>query len=269
MKRHSLRGRYELVDPAKRHVARELEARWNAALERIVELEKRIEEKRAALAVQPKIDRAMLLQLAQDLPAVWNAPSTDTRTKQRLVHTLIKEVVFDLDGNTNEAVLLVHWVGGRHSELRVARVKTGRYPQNNIPTAVEALRKLAGHWPDKELAVSLNRMLCKTADGETWTTVRVREMRERLGLPDYDGKNDSFISLAKAAERFGICIGSARRLAETGLLPGRQIMKGSPWLIPAAALDDENVQIEVQKVIGRRSNYYDNYQYDRPTRLPW
>ena len=27
--------RYELVDPAKRHVARELEARWNGALERV------------------------------------------------------------------------------------------------------------------------------------------------------------------------------------------------------------------------------------------
>jgi hypothetical protein len=24
------------------------------------------------------------------------------------------------------------------------------------PTAVEALRKLAGHWPDRQLAVSLN-----------------------------------------------------------------------------------------------------------------
>jgi hypothetical protein len=35
-------GRYELVDPAKRHVARELEARWNGALERVAELEGRI-----------------------------------------------------------------------------------------------------------------------------------------------------------------------------------------------------------------------------------
>ena len=31
--------RYELVDPAKRHVARQLEARWNAALERVAELQ--------------------------------------------------------------------------------------------------------------------------------------------------------------------------------------------------------------------------------------
>uniref|UniRef100_UPI001FD9EA50 recombinase zinc beta ribbon domain-containing protein n=1 Tax=Bradyrhizobium sp. th-b2 TaxID=172088 RepID=UPI001FD9EA50 len=79
--------RYELVDPAKRHVARELEARWNGALERVAELEGRIKELRAASAESPKIDRALLLQLAYDLPRVWNAPSTDTRTKQRLVHT--------------------------------------------------------------------------------------------------------------------------------------------------------------------------------------
>jgi hypothetical protein len=46
--------RYELVDPAKRHVARELETRWNAALERMTELEKRIEEKRTTLAARPR-----------------------------------------------------------------------------------------------------------------------------------------------------------------------------------------------------------------------
>ena len=79
------------------------------------------------------------------------------------------------------------------------------------PTAVDALRKLAGHWPDRELAVSLNRMRCKTGNGETWTTVRVREMRERLGLPEYDPSKagSGMISLAKAAEQLGICVGSA------------------------------------------------------------
>lgn len=262
--------RYELVDPAKRHVARELEARWNVALERITELEKRIEEKRASLAARPKIDRTMLLQLAQDLPAVWNMSSTDTRTKQRLIHTLVKEIIFELDGATNEAVLLVHWVGGRHSEVRVPRVKAGGYPKDNVPTAVDALRKLAGHWPDRELAVSLNRMLCRTSDGETWTTVRVRDMRERLGLPEYDpSKSDGkFISLAKAAERLGICLGSARTLAEAGLLPGKQIMKGAPWLVPVEALDTEAVRIGVQKVIDRRPKIFEDYQYDKVVRLP-
>ena len=69
---------------------------------------------------------ALLLQLAHDLPAAWNAPSTDTRTKQRLIHILIQEIVCELDDATNEAVLLIHWTGGRHTEVRVPRVKTGR-----------------------------------------------------------------------------------------------------------------------------------------------
>jgi DNA invertase Pin-like site-specific DNA recombinase len=194
--------RYELVDPGKRHVARELEARWNEALEHVAGLERRIEELSAKSTARPKIDRARLLQLARDLPAVWNASSTETRTKQRLVHILVQEIVCELDDATNEAVLLIHWRGGRHTEVRVARVKTGRYPSDMAPTAVDALRKLAGHWPDRELAVSLNRMRCKTGNGETWTTVRVREMRERLGLPEYDPTQARcvMISLAKAAE---------------------------------------------------------------------
>jgi len=262
--------RYELVDPAKRHVARELEARWNGALERVVELERRIEELRATSAGTPKIDRALLLRLAHDLPAAWNAPSSDTRTKQRLIHILVQEVVCELDEAANEAVLLIHWTGGRHTEVRVPRVKTGRYPGDRAPTAVDALRKLAGHWPDRELAVSLNRMRCKTSNGETWTTVRVREMRERLCLPEYDPANASgeMVSLAKAAERLGICVGSAKSLAIRGVLPATQAMPGAQWLVPVEALTSEAVRIGVQRVIERRPKIYEDYQYDKVIRLP-
>lgn len=50
----SLAGRrYELVDPAKRHVARELEARWNDALECVAALERRIAELSALSATRP------------------------------------------------------------------------------------------------------------------------------------------------------------------------------------------------------------------------
>lgn len=262
--------RYELVDPAKRHVARELEARWNLALERIDELEKRLAELHSSCAARPRIDRALLLNLARDLPAVWNAPSTDMRTKQRLVHILVREIVFELDDMTNEAVLLIHWTGGRHTEVRVARVKTGRYPADRAPPAVDALRKLAGHWPDRELAVSLNRMRCKTGDGESWTTVKVRQMRERLGLPEHNPTraDGEMISLMKAAERLGVCVGSARCLVHRGILPATQIMPGSPYLVPVSALTSEAVRIGVQQVVARRPKIYEDYQYDKVVRLP-
>jgi hypothetical protein len=253
--------RYELVDPAKRHVARELEARWNGALERVSELERKIADLHATSAGTPNVDLALLLHLARDLSVAWHAPSTDTRTKQRLIHILVQEVVCELDEAANEAVLLVDWTGGRHSELRVPRVKTGRYPGDMAPTAVDALRKLAGHWPDRELAVSLNRMRCKTNDGETWTTVRVREIRERLGLPEYSPPNDraEMISLMKAAERLGICVGSAKSLATKGILPATQAMPGAPWLVPVEALTSGTVRIGVQRVIARRPKIFEDY----------
>ena len=262
--------RYELVDPAKRHVARELEARWNGALERVAELESRIEELRAAASTRPRIDRAALMQLAHDLPAAWNAPSADTRTKQRLIHILVREIVCELDDATNEAVLLIHWTGGRHTEVRVARVKTGRCPGDGTPAAVDVLRKLAGHWPDRELAVSLNRMRCKTGDGESWTTIRVRELRERLGIAErHPGEADgTMISLMKAAERLGICVGSAKSLALKGILPATQILPGSPWLVPVDALASDAVRAGVQRVIERRPKFYDTYQRDKMIRLP-
>jgi hypothetical protein len=113
-------------------------------------------------------------------------------------------------------------------------------------------------------------MRCKTGDGETWTTVRVREMRERLGLPEYDSAKvgEEAISLAKAAERLGICVGSAKRLALKGVLPATQPMPGSPWLVPVKALTSEAVLIGVQHVINRRPKIFDDYQYDKVVRLP-
>ena len=96
--------RYELVDPAKRHVARELEARWNDALEQAAQIERRLAELSSSAAASPRVDRVLLLQLAHDLPAAWNAVA-DTRSKQRLLHIVIQEIVCNLDDATNEAVL--------------------------------------------------------------------------------------------------------------------------------------------------------------------
>jgi hypothetical protein len=165
--------------------------------------------------------------------------------------------------------LLIHWTGGRHSELRVPRVKTGCGPTGEAPSAVEAIRKLASRWSDREIAVSLNRMRCKTGDGETWTTVRVRAMRERLGIPERrQSPDDGMISLAKAAERLKICVGSTKRLVDWGILPATQLIPGSTWLVPSDALDTAAVQQGTHDVIARRPKNYENYQYDKVVRLP-
>jgi len=262
--------RYEHVDPAKRLVARELETRWNAALERVAHIEDRIARHDVAAALRPKIDRAALIALARDLPAAWNASGTGARTKQRITHILIREVVLDRDDATNEALVTIHWNGGRHTELRVSRVRTGRYPANRQPSPVEAMRKLGGRLPDRELAVTLNRMRCKPPDGKAWTTVRVRELRERLGVAPFDPSMSraETISADAAAIRLGICVGSVHKLIRKGLLPATQLMPSAPWQIPAAALQTEPVRTGVREIVGRRPKFYKRFQEDKTLRLP-
>lgn len=262
--------RYNAVDPTKRLVARELEARWNTALERVAEFEERIASLDRATTGRPRIDREALMALAQDLPAVWNAPGTDARTKQRLTHILIKEVVLDLDGACNEAVVTVHWVGGRHTELRVARVRTGRYPEDRYPSPVEVIRQLGGQWPDRELAVTMNRMRCKSSDGRSWTTVGVRELRERLGIDpfDPDAPREETITVDETALRLGICVGSVHRLIRDGILAASQLMPSAPWQVPVAALDSEVVQAGARAIKQRRPSNFTSLQDVKTLRLP-
>jgi hypothetical protein len=88
------------------------------------------------------------MALARDLPAAWNAPGTDARTKQRITHILIREVVLDRDGTTNEAIVTIHWNGGRHPQLRVSRAcgpdVPGRSPPEPSDGDLKARRPIAG-----------------------------------------------------------------------------------------------------------------------------
>jgi hypothetical protein len=262
--------RYELVDPAKRHVVRELEARWNTALEKVSTLERRIATAHATAASRPQVDRDALLRLAEDLPAAWNAPTADNRTRQRLTHVLIREVVIDLDDATHEAVLVVHWMGGRHTEARIARGRGKLRHPEPVSCPAEMVRRLAQEWPDREIAVTLNRMRCKTAAGENWTSVSVREVRERLGVPAFTPQDTAppTVGVQEVARRFGICIPSVLRLIREGTLPAEQAMPYAPWKIPAEALASEPVIAGLRRVKERRPKNLQGYQRDETMRLP-
>ena len=88
-------------------------------------------------------DRAVLVSLAQDLPAIWQAPTTDMRLKQRIVRILIQEIVADVDEAQRAIVLLIHWAGGRHSELRVKKNETGRHGRCTSLEAIDVVRQMA------------------------------------------------------------------------------------------------------------------------------
>ena len=117
---------YDAADPENRLVAGELEARWNRALARVAEVEGRIADHDAAAPRRPALEPISFAALAEDLEAVWTAPTTDARLKKRIVRTVIREAVADLDDETAEIVIVIHWMGGAHTEHRLPRRRRGQ-----------------------------------------------------------------------------------------------------------------------------------------------
>jgi DNA invertase Pin-like site-specific DNA recombinase len=262
--------RHRAIDPDKRHVARELEARWEAALERVTVIERRLADARAADLTTPEPDRETLLQLARDLVSVWNAPGAEMRTKQRLVHILIREVIVGRDDVKRETVLTIHWQGGVHTELRIARMAELPARDESTPSAVDVVRKLGGQWPDSTVAMTMNCMRCRSAEGASWTEASVRELRERLGVAAFDPtvQRPETVTLDEAARRLGIGIAPVRRLIDSGVLPATQIMPYAPWQISAASLDTEAVRTAVQHVIACRPLNHAALENRKTLRLP-
>jgi len=100
--------------------------------------------------VDPIADPASLATLAADLKTVWTAPSTDARLKKRIVRTVIHEVIADIDPEAAEIVLVVHWIGGVHSEIRLPRRRRGQRNSSKM-----AVRPMAS--PIDGLTKSLNQ----------------------------------------------------------------------------------------------------------------
>ncbi|MGH9445432.1 MAG: recombinase family protein [Terriglobia bacterium] len=244
--------RYEAVDPDQRLVAAELEARWNAALQKVRAAEQRLEkfDLGAEGAVLP--DKELLLSLAQDLPAIWNSPSTDLRLKQRIVRILIEEIVADVEEEKRELVLLIHWAGGRHSELRVKKRKAGQHRWCTSLEAVEIVRQMAGKFTDELIAATLNRLELRTGVGNSWTKDRVYSLRHHHRLPGFDPNHpQSEVTLDEAAERLQVSPGSVRRMVSEKILPARQVVPYAPWEIPVAALDSDTVRQAVTRIKNR------------------
>lgn len=247
---HLAARRYESVDPDNRLVARELEARWNLALKKAAEVEERLQRLNLVPDDKPLPDRSLLMSLAHDLPALWNSPSTDMRLKQRIARILIREIVADIDEKQREVVLVIHWHGGRHTELRFPKNGLGEHGHRTSLEAVEVVRRMAGLFPDKEIAATMNRLRIRTGVGNAWTPMRVASMRCYHKLPAYTSTQPKpdFLTLEQAAERLGICTTTARKLIDLGVIEGTQVVPCAPWQIVPAALETEPVKQAIVQV---------------------
>ncbi|MEO2019063.1 MAG: recombinase family protein [Fuerstiella sp.] len=235
---------YDAADPENRLVADELERRWNAALQRVQQLEHRIADHQGLQQLDPAATTDEFIALAGDLEATRNSPESDATLKKRIVRSLIHEVIADVDHDASEVVLVIHWKGGVHTELRVPRRKRGAATRT-CPDVIDAVRILARVSTDRMIAGFFNRNGLKTGRGHRWTQERVTALRTYHKIANHCPKKkeqEGWLNLTEAAAFLKLSSRTVRLAVERKEIVGEHPLPDGPWvfrrdnLVSAAAI---------------------------------
>jgi len=230
---------YDTTDPDNRLVASELERRWNEGLQKVKQIEARIEQTVRGRQVTPTT-RDEFETLAGDLEVVWSHPETDARLKKRIVRTLIEEVMVDVDGEAGEIIAVIHWKGGVHTEVRIPRRRRG-YSRTHTPKEiVDAVRVLVRICSDDVIAGALTRSGLVTGMGNRWTRERVTSLRSHHGIPPYNAdrrRAEGWLTLTEAADQLHMSGITLRLAIERGEIDAEHPLTNGPWVINRRALE--------------------------------
>src|SRR3984893_25922 len=227
--------------PATRYrlAASDLERRWN---ERLMEVARLEEELRIAREQQPpaisEAQRAQILELATDLPRVWNHPSASAATRKRILRAVLEEII--VTAESGRLLLKLHWKGGDHTALQVAKNRVGQTRWTTTTETEQLIRDLARVGPDRSIAAILNRLAVHTATGLTWTEERVRGFRRDHQIAVHregERAERGEVILHEAATLLGVSKMTVVRLIKDGILPARQSCPGAPYVINRDDLD--------------------------------
>src|SRR4030095_14506314 len=242
---------YDATDPDNRLVADELERRWNQALQRVHDIEARIEPHRHGQPGGTIPTREGFAGLASDLEAVWHGPHADVRLKKRLVRTVIHELVVDVDAEAVEVLLVIHWKGGVHTEVRVPRRRRGQNSAQTPKDVIAAVRVLARICSDALLASTLHRNGLLTGRGNRWTRERVTALRTHHEIPCYDRdrrESEGWMNLTEAAHRLDVSARTLRLAVERGEIQAEHPLAEGPWVFHRPVLETDAVSAFVARV---------------------
>jgi excisionase family DNA binding protein len=241
------RRQYDLVDPTNRLVAGELESRWNAALARVAELDRQLAELDQSQEVITPGERARVLELGRDLPLLWGHPAATAELKKRLLRAALREIIIADNEERTEHVLVLHWQGGVHTELRVKRAKTGQHRRAADGDVIALVSELSKVCTDQATAATLNRLGYRTGTGKTWRAHSVVNLRHYHRLPNYE-KGADWLTVERAAATLGVSHTVVRRLIAEGTLPATQVVPRAPRIIARESLSLPGVQAAVEAV---------------------
>lgn len=120
---------YQAAEPENRLVQRTLEQRWEEALQEMRRLEEeyaRFRQTQPISLTRHEVDQ--IRDLARDLPALWDAPTTTPVDRQQVIRILVERVEVEIEGVSDRVQVIITWAGGQDTRHELIR-PVGRYDQ--------------------------------------------------------------------------------------------------------------------------------------------
>lgn len=258
---------YQMVEPEHRLVARSLERAWEDALSAQRQLQEdaaRVQHHRAHPLTAQEIQD--IHELAEDLPALWSAPTTSTSERKEILRLVIDRVVVSSIRADEQLSVDIHWLGGcvtRSTVTRpVARItQLSYYPELKAVVSQLTQEGKSG----QQIADELNRLELRPAKRtQVWQADQVRGLVRDLGLaisrtqgpvtPKDQARQGDWWTLTALAVTLAMPSVTLYSWLKYGQLQGRQ--EGRRWWIWA----DEQ---ELTRLRARRAKPPAEHAHDR------
>jgi hypothetical protein len=224
-------------------VAGTLERRWNDALLQLEDLKKQaaeLQQQKARVATPEQKEKVMAL--AQDLPRLWHAPTTQTKDRKRMLRLLIKDITVEKSAVPKQLVVHIRWQGGactdRSVQLPPNVADRVRYPA----AVVERVHELAQSLPDAQIAAQLNREGHSSAKGRPYTAKIIQWIRWRYQIPPATLKKPEELTVQQVAQQFGVSTGVIYYWIEHKIITARRLNDGMPYWITLKPLDEHKLR---------------------------
>ena len=245
---------YHKVDPENRLVAATLEAQWNEALEKQKEVLTQYQKwQKKEFPQINRQTREQLLDLAKDLPRIWNNKQTPTRERKQILRLIIKDITVEKLSEKRQLFVHIRWQGGTREELKIdlplpvhERLRYGTEVISMVANYAENLED------DCQIAKALNSVGKLGATGKPFTAPMIKWIRYKHRIACPSARRSGELTVKETALKFGVSRGTVYYWIQRGIIHPRKSNGGAACWITLNSEKENELRTRAEK---SRSKY--------------
>ncbi|MBF8191701.1 recombinase family protein [Nonomuraea sp. K274] len=192
-----VRRQYQLAEPENRLVVRQLERDWEAALAQLDQLSNDYQRFRDTQPLRlTATERQAINALAEELPALWHAPTTTQAERKELLRLMIEQIEVNVAGDSELVDVSIAWAGGHHTHGQAVRPVRRAEQLSYFPRMIARVTELAARGMScPRIADALNSEGFRPAKrSHRFTAQQVQRLIAKHGIRQTDPRSNAAIA---------------------------------------------------------------------------